>query len=118
LVGKDPEFNKGADVYERFNGGAGHLANPCVAPLVKPPFYAVRLIPGDIGTFIGLKTDTDGRALDASGSPIEGLFVAGNDAASFMGGAYPGAGITLGPALVFGRIAAETAATSLARARS
>jgi succinate dehydrogenase/fumarate reductase flavoprotein subunit len=118
VVGKDPEFHKGADVYERFNGGAGHLANPCVAPLVKPPFYAIRLIPGDIGTFIGLKTDTGGRALDASGSPIDGLLVAGNDAASFMGGAYPGAGITLGPALVFGRIAAETAATNLARARS
>jgi succinate dehydrogenase/fumarate reductase flavoprotein subunit len=116
--GKDPEFAKGADVYERFNGGAGHPDNPCIAPLVKPPYYAIRLVPGDIGTFIGLKTDIGGRALDASGAPIEGLYVAGNDAASFMGGAYPGAGITLGPALVFGRIAAETAAASLAQGRS
>lgn len=116
--GVDPEFSKGQDVYERFNGGAGHPANPCVAPLVQAPFYAIRLIPGDIGTFIGLKTDAEGRALDAAGAPIDGLYVAGNDAASFMGGAYPGAGITLGPALVFGRIAAQSAAAWLASARN
>lgn len=116
--GEDPEFDKGADVYERFNGGGGHPANPCLAPLVKPPYYAIRLIPGDIGTFIGLKTDAGARALDSSGAPIDGLYVAGNDAASFMGGAYPGAGITLGPALVFGRIAAETAAATLAERRT
>ena len=112
--GEDPAFHKGADVYERFNGGGGNAANPCLAPIVKPPFYAIRLIPGDIGTFIGLKTDAQTRALDASGKPVEGLYVTGNDAASFMGGAYPGAGITLGPALVFGRIAAEAAAATLA----
>lgn len=111
--GEDPEFGKGTDVYERFNGGGGHPANPCVAPIATAPFYAIRLIPGDIGTFIGLRTDAAARALDAAGAPIPGLYVAGNDAASFMGGAYPGAGITLGPALVFGHIAAETAAASL-----
>ena len=105
--GIDAEFNKGADIYERFNGSRGHTPNPCVAPVRQAPFYAVKLVPGDIGTFIGLKTDPDARALDASGQPIEGLYVVGNDAASFMGGAYPGAGITLGPALVFGHLAAR-----------
>ena len=108
--GRDPAFGKGSNVYERFNGSAGQAPNPCLAPLIQPPFYAIRLVPGDIGTFNGLKTDADCRALDAAGAVVEGLYVVGNDAASFMGGAYPGAGITLGPALVFGHVAARHAA--------
>jgi predicted oxidoreductase len=92
-----------------------------VAPLKRAPFYAIKLYPGDIGSFVGLRTDAEGRALRDDGGPIPGLFVVGNDAASFMGGAYPGAGITLGPALVFGHlagqaIAAEAAAVSPPRA--
>ena len=112
--GIDEEFNKGADVYERFNGSRGHAPNPCVAPIETAPFYAVKVVPGDIGSFVGLQTDEHARALDAQRRPIEGLYVAGNDAGSFMGGTYPGAGITLGPALVFGHIAARHA---LQRAR-
>ena len=111
--GEDPDFDKGADVYQRFNGTAGHAPNPCVRPLATPPYYAVRLVPGDIGTFAGLRTDARSRALDARGAVVEGLYVAGNDAASFMGGTYPGAGITIGPALVFGHIAARDAAEAL-----
>jgi succinate dehydrogenase/fumarate reductase flavoprotein subunit len=119
--GEDPAFDKGVDVYERFNGSAGQNPNPCVAPLKRAPFYAIKLYPGDIGSFVGLRTDAEGRALRDDGGPIPGLFVVGNDAASFMGGAYPGAGITLGPALVFGHlagqaIAAEAAAVSPPRA--
>ena len=106
VEGEDSEFGKGGDVYQRFNGSAGQVPNPCVAPLVTPPYYAIRLVPGDIGTFVGLKTDPESRALDAEGRVIDGLYVVGNDAASFMGGAYPGAGITIGPALVFGHLAA------------
>ena len=60
---------------------------------------------GDIGTFAGLVTDERTRVLNASGEPIKGLYAVGNDAASIMGGNYPGAGITLGPALTFGFIA-------------
>lgn len=107
--GIDAEFNKGADVYERFNGSRGHTPNPCVAPIETAPFYAVKVVPGDIGSFVGLQTDEHARALDAQRRPIEGLYVAGNDAASFMGGTYPGAGITLGPAMIFGHIAAKHA---------
>lgn len=110
--GIDPDFDKGGDVYQRFNGSAGFAPNPCVAPVASPPFYAVRLIPGDIGTFIGLRTDPNSRVLDAAGQPIPGLYAAGNDAASFMGGTYPGAGITIGPALVFGHRAAQHAAST------
>ena len=111
--GVDEEFNKGADVYERFNGSRGHVPNPCVAPIEEGPFYAVKVVPGDIGSFVGLRTDEHARALDVHGRPIEGLYVAGNDAASFMGGTYPGAGITLGPAMIFGHIAARHAAQRL-----
>ncbi|MFZ4747664.1 MAG: FAD-dependent oxidoreductase [Sphingomonas sp.] len=109
VEGIDHEFGKGTDVYERFNGSAGIGPNPCVQPIVQPPFYAVRLVPGDIGTFAGLRTDRNARVIDAQGVAIDGLYAVGNDAASFMGGSYPGAGITLGPALVFGHRAARHA---------
>ncbi len=104
--GEDPEFDKGRDVYERFNGTMGHRPNPCVKPIIQAPFYAVKLVPGDIGTFTGLRADASARALRADGQPIPGLYIAGNDAASFMGGTYPGAGTSIGPALVFGHLAA------------
>jgi succinate dehydrogenase/fumarate reductase flavoprotein subunit len=107
--GQDPQFGKGDDVYHRFNGSAGVSPNPCVKPLDTPPFYAIRLVPGDIGTFVGLRTDEDAQVLDRDQLPIQGLYAVGNDAASFMGGAYPGAGITIGPALVFGHRAARHA---------
>jgi predicted oxidoreductase len=116
--GLDEEFSKGADVYERFNGSRGHGPNPCVAPIEKGPFYAVKVVPGDIGSFVGLQTDEHARALDMQGRPIDGLYVAGNDAASFMGGTYPGAGITLGPAMIFGHIAARHAAQRLGAAEA
>ncbi len=110
--GEDTEFHRGTDAYQRFNGAVGHTPNPCVAPLQMAPFYAVRLIPGDIGTFAGLKTDADARVLDREGQVIAGLFAVGNDAASVMGGTYPGAGITIGPALTFGYIAGRALAGS------
>ncbi len=109
-TGDDPEFHKGADAYERFGGDPTHGPNPCVAPVRVAPFYAVRIVPGDIGTFLGLRTDAYARVLDAGGVPIAGLYAAGNDAASVMGGSYPGPGITIGPAMTFGYIAARHAA--------
>lgn len=105
--GEDPEFGKGSTAYNRSLGDPDWEPNPCVAPLVKPPFFAVRLFVGDLGTFAGLRTNEHAEVLGPSGAPIPGLFAAGNDAASVMGGAYPGGGITLGPALTFGWIAAR-----------
>lgn len=105
--GVDARFGKGESAYNRFLGDASHKPNPCVAPLDNGPFYAVRLHLGDLGTFAGLRTDANTRVLDATGSPIPGLHAVGNDAASVMGGAYPGGGITLGPAMTFGYIAAN-----------
>jgi succinate dehydrogenase/fumarate reductase flavoprotein subunit len=103
--GEDPQFAKGSRAYNRFQGDALHAPNPCVAPLERGPFYAIRLHVGDIGTFAGLLTDRHSRVLDAQRDPIPGLYAVGNDISSIMGGNYPGAGITLGPALTFGYIA-------------
>jgi succinate dehydrogenase/fumarate reductase flavoprotein subunit len=104
-LGQDPEFHRGSDAYQRFNGAPGHTPNPCIAPLDTPPFYAVRVVPGELGTFAGIATDAQARVLDRDSRPIPGLYAVGNDAASVMGGTYPGAGITIGPALTFGYIA-------------
>ncbi len=105
--GEDPEFGKGSTAYNRSLGDPDWKPNPCVAPLAKPPFFAVRLFVGDLGTFAGLRTNEHAEVLGEDGAPVPGLFAAGNDAASVMGGAYPGGGITLGPALTFGWIAAR-----------
>lgn len=107
LHGEDPEFGKGSTSYNRSLGDPNHKPNPCVAPVAKGPFYAVRLYVGDLGTFAGLKTNEYAQVLNEDCSPIKGLYSAGNDAASIMGGNYPGGGITLGPALTFGYIAAR-----------
>ena len=111
-TGVDPEFGKGSDAYNRYLGDPDHKPNPCLGPIERAPFYAVRVFPGDIGTAAGLKTDTRARVLDAAGAPIAGLFACGNDMNSIMAGAYPGAGITLGPALTFGYIAGQELARS------
>jgi len=103
--GRDPGFGKGSCAYNRYQGDALHGPNPCVAPIKDGPFYAIKLVIGDLGTYAGIKTDEHARALDAGGCPIKGLYAVGNDMASIMGGNYPGAGITLGPALTFGYIA-------------
>ena len=105
--GRDPLFGKGSRAYNRYQGDALHGPNPCIAPLERSPFYAIKLVVGDLGTYAGIKTDANARALDADGKIIPGLYAAGNDMASIMGGNYPGAGITLGPALTFGYIAGK-----------
>jgi succinate dehydrogenase/fumarate reductase flavoprotein subunit len=108
--GFDPQFHKGSTPYNRVQGDARHGPNPCVAPIVDGPFYAVKLLPGSLGTFAGLSTDARARALDETLAPIPGLYAVGNDAASMMGGSYPSGGITLGPAMTFGYLAGLTLA--------
>jgi succinate dehydrogenase/fumarate reductase flavoprotein subunit len=103
--GHDPAFGKGSKAYNRYQGDALHGPNPCVAPVRSGPYYAIKMVVGDLGTYAGIVTDEHARALDAEGRVIPGLYAAGNDMASIMGGNYPGAGITLGPALTFGYIA-------------
>jgi succinate dehydrogenase/fumarate reductase flavoprotein subunit len=103
--GHDPEFGKGSTAYNRHLGDPRHKPNPCLGTISAAPFYAVCVWPGDIGTALGLKVDDRTRVLTADGTPIPGLYACGSDMNSIMAGAYPGAGITLGPALAFGYIA-------------
>ncbi|HUJ86187.1 MAG TPA: FAD-dependent oxidoreductase [Burkholderiales bacterium] len=103
--GEDPAFRKGSTAYNRFYGDPDIAPNPCIAPLATPPFYAVEVVVGDLGTYDGVLTNGNAQVLDASKRPIPGLYAAGNDALSIMGGNYPGPGITLGPAMTFGWLA-------------
>lgn len=107
--GVDAQFGRGGDLYQRHLGDPDHGPNPCVAPIEQAPFFALAVHPADLGIAAGLVTDADARVLDATGAPIPGLYACGNDMQSVLNGAYPGPGITLGPALVFGVIAAQRA---------
>jgi succinate dehydrogenase/fumarate reductase flavoprotein subunit len=111
--GEDPEFGRGANAYQRHLGDADQQPNPCVAVIARAPFYAVEVIPSDLGMSAGIQTDAHARVLGADKRPITGLYACGNDMASVMNGAYPGPGITLGPALTFAYIAAQHAARRL-----
>jgi succinate dehydrogenase/fumarate reductase flavoprotein subunit len=104
-AGVDEEFHRGENAYDRYYGDPRVKPNPCLAPIEKPPFYAVALYPGDLGTKGGLVTDVDGRVLREDGTPIAGLYAAGNTTASVMGRCYPGPGPTLAPALTFAMLA-------------
>jgi len=112
LKGKDDDFSKGETPYNRIQGDAAEVArnglsNPCMAPLERGPFYAVKVVAGSLGTFAGLRTNAHTQVLDAQGQPIPGLYAGGNDMNSMMAGHYPSGGITLGPAMTFGFIAAN-----------
>ncbi len=108
--GEDTEFGRGSTPYGRLQGDPTHGPNPSLAPLEGGPFLAVRVVPGSFGTFAGLRTDGRARVLDGGGAPIPGLWAAGTDMASIMGGHYPAGGINLGPAMTFGWIAGRDAA--------
>lgn len=105
--GVDSEFGRGTTAYHRANGDASRPGNPNLGPIATPPFYAVRLWPGDIGAATGLAVDASTRLLDSENNVIPGFYAAGNDMQSVMGGVYPAPGINLGPALVFAAITAE-----------
>jgi succinate dehydrogenase/fumarate reductase flavoprotein subunit len=104
--GVDEDFGKGKATLDRFNGDPA-FANPCLGPIAEPPFCALKVWPGDLGTSDGLAANEHAQVLDEAGQPIRGLYACGNDMASIFRGTYPGPGITLGPALVFGYLAAR-----------
>jgi succinate dehydrogenase/fumarate reductase flavoprotein subunit len=110
--GRDEDFGKGSTAYNRYLGDADHAPNVCLGHLRQGPFYAVKVYAGDIGTACGIACNENAQALDVNGQPIAGLYMAGNDMQSVMGGEYPAPGITLGPALTFGWLAARHAAQS------
>ncbi|HWK43511.1 MAG TPA: FAD-dependent oxidoreductase [Stellaceae bacterium] len=105
--GRDPAFGRGGNAYQRHLGDAAQQPNPCVAPIETPPYFSVALYPGDLGTALGLETDDSARVLGPDGHAVGRLYACGNDMNSVMKGAYPGPGITLGPALTFGYLAVQ-----------
>jgi 3-oxosteroid 1-dehydrogenase len=109
VVGVDEDFGRGESASDGYYGDPTVGPNPCMAPIERAPFYAIPIFPGDLGTKGGLVTDPRARVLRADGTIIDGLFATGNAMASVMGPTYPGAGGTIGPALTFGFVAAETA---------
>ncbi|WP_437882802.1 FAD-dependent oxidoreductase [Pseudomonas sp. LRF_L74] len=113
--GLDQDFGKGGNSYNRYMGDPEHKPNPCNAPLLQAPWYAIRIHTGDLGSARGLVTNGSAQVLDAAGQPIPGLYAAGNDMNSLMKGTYPGPGITIGPGLTFGYLAASHAAARIER---
>ncbi|MFJ3778423.1 3-oxosteroid 1-dehydrogenase [Streptomyces sp. NPDC090075] len=113
VSGKDTDFKRGDSAYDHYYTDPSVLPNSCLAPLWLPPFYAFRIVPGDLGTKGGLVTDARARVLRADGSAINGLYAAGNASAAVMGHSYAGAGSTIGPAMTFGYIAAMDLAGAL-----
>ena len=107
LKGTDTDFHRGDSAYDHYYTDPAILPNSCLAPLWLPPYYAFRIVPGDLGTKGGLRTDARARVLRADGTAIPGLYAAGNASAAVMGHSYAGAGSTIGPAMTFGYIAAR-----------
>lgn len=109
-AGEDPDFGRGRSAYDRYYGDPTITPSPNLRPLVKGPFYAVKMVLSDLGTCGGLKADERARVLREDGSAIAGLYAIGNAAANAFGATYPGAGATIAQGLVYGYIAARDAA--------
>ena len=112
--GKDLDFHRGDRGYDRWFGDPTVKPNPNLGPIEKPPFFAMELVPGDVGTSGGIVTDAHGRVVREDGSVLEGLYATGNSTASVMGRCYPGAGASIGASFVFAWLAARHAAGQLA----
>jgi len=107
IAGTDEDFHRGDSAYDRFYGDPTRQPNPCLGPVDRAPFSAVAIYPSDVGTCGGLLTDEHARVLRTNGTPLEGLYAAGNTTAGVMGHVYPGGGAALGPSATFGFIAAR-----------
>ncbi|KQV06788.1 FAD-dependent oxidoreductase [Leifsonia sp. Root112D2] len=112
--GADPLFERGETPFNRYAGDPTVKPNPSLAPIKTGPFYAVKVLPGSFGTFMGLETDARARVLGDGGKPIAGLYAVGTDQANVMGGHYPAGGINIGPAMTFGYVAGRDLAGATA----
>jgi 3-oxosteroid 1-dehydrogenase len=104
--GHDDDFNRGDSVYDNYYGDPT-LPNPNLYPLGEPPYYAFRIVLGDLGTSGGLRTDEYARVLRPDDTVVPGLYAVGNTSAAVMGRSYAGAGATIGPAMTFAFVAAN-----------
>jgi 3-oxosteroid 1-dehydrogenase len=107
--GVDRDFRRGDKPYDRHWGDPTIKPNPCLGKIERGPFLAAQIHIGDLGTRGGFVTDEHGRVLDVTGRPIDGLYAAGNCTAAVVGNAYPGPGVTLGPAMTFAYLAMQHA---------
>ncbi len=105
FTGRDPDYKRGDSHYDHYFADPVQWPNECLATLDIAPFYAFKIVPGDLGTKGGMLTDTKARVVRPDGSVIPGLYAAGNASAAVMGHSYAGAGSTLGPAMTFGYLA-------------
>ena len=112
--GHDDDFNRGDSVYDNYYGDPT-LPNPNLYPLGDPPYYAFRIVLGDLGTSGGLRTDEYARVLRDDDTVVPGLYAVGNTSAPVMGRSYAGAGATIGPAMTFGFVAANHIAAHAAK---
>lgn len=112
-AGRDDDFHRGDSAYDRYYGDPTLSPNPCLGPIDVGPFYAVQVVPGDLGTCGGVRADGFARALRPDGSVLPGLYAAGNAAGNAFGRVYPGPGATIGQGLTYGYIAARHAAGEL-----
>jgi len=111
LKGEDPDFERGQSAYDTFNGDQSQEGiSATLQPLATPPYYAIKVEGGALGTNGGPKTDANCRVLSLNGGVINGLYAAGNAMAAPTGMVYGGAGGTIGPAMTFGYIAGISAA--------
>jgi 3-oxosteroid 1-dehydrogenase len=111
VKGADEDFHRGERAYDNWLGDPFFKDGPnkSMGRIEKAPFYAVDVVPGDVGTYGGVVTDANSRVLRGDGSPIKGLYATGVSTASPMGRVYPGAGASVGPSMVFGYVAAKHA---------
>jgi 3-oxosteroid 1-dehydrogenase len=114
-AGEDTEHHRGTIAFETQMSGRPPSPEACMAPVEQPPFYAIQLHNGALGTNGGPRIDAHARVRRASGGVVPGLYAAGNAAASVFGPAYPGGGATIGPALTFGYLAGRHVATQPSR---
>jgi 3-oxosteroid 1-dehydrogenase len=107
--GRDEDFHRGERAYDRYFGDPTHKPSPTLGTVSQPPYFAVELYPGDVGTYGGLVTDENGRVLKDDGAVIPGLYATGNVTAGVTGAVYPGAGASIGASFIFGYRAARHA---------